>query len=91
MMFMTIATWEPEKTGDVAQRYAERGEPVVPEGVKLLGYWSDLMGGRVFTLIEAEILDPRALIEMIMPWGDLVKHEITPIMEVAEVMKVIQA
>lgn len=91
MLFMTIATWEPEKTGDVLQRYAERGDPVIPEGIKLLGYWSDLMGGRVFTLFDAEALDAKALIEMISPWSDLVEHEITPLMEVAEVARVMQA
>ena len=57
MLFMAILTWEPGKTDEVIKRRAEWN---YPEGVKRIGEWDDLAGGRSFSL--AEIDDPKAIL-----------------------------
>ena len=55
------------------------------EGVKILGEWTDLGGGRGFLLVESN--DPKALLSGSMAWGDLMKMEAVPVMETEETMK----
>lgn len=89
MLFMTIGTWDPEKRAEIIQRYIDRGEPVVPEGAKLIGWWTDLSGGRSFNLSEVD--DPNIILETAMGWNDILKLEIIPVMDAQEIMKIIQA
>ena len=60
---------------------------MVPQGLKIVGEWSCLTGGRVFRLIEGD--DSRALLGATAAWADLGKIEVFPVMNTEEVMKLI--
>jgi len=86
MQYMVIFTWEPEKRDKVIKRAQTLGiEP--PEGMKVIGRWADLDGGRTFELVETD--NPKAMLAFSLSWCDLGKIESTPVMEVAEAMKLI--
>ncbi len=84
MLFMIIYTWEPGQRNDVLKRRMGR-TPRMREGVKVLGEWSDLGGGRGFFLVEAN--DPVTLMSKTSAWTDLVKMEAVPVVETAELLK----
>jgi uncharacterized protein (UPF0548 family) len=86
MLFMTVYTYEPENREAVIKKRAEKG-PLVPPGVKLLGEWSAITGGRVFRLVEAD--DARALLAGTAPWADLGKIESYPVMVTEDVIKLL--
>jgi hypothetical protein len=81
---MVVLTWEPERTNEVVKRRTERKHP---EGLKVIGEWIDLAGGRVFCLIEAQ--DPKIILEATFAWTDLGKFECTPVMDVEDVLKLL--
>jgi len=85
MLFITIATWEPEKREQIVKR-RQQG-PMVPEGVKLIGQWSDIGGGRAFSLFETD--DPKLMMPASYAWNDIVRIEVVPVIEAEEVMKFI--
>jgi len=85
---MTIFTYEPEKRDQYIKRRAEKGA-LIPEGIKVIGNWSAIGGGRVFRLVEVE--DPKAVLAASFAWGDLGKIEIIPVMETGEAMKLISS
>ena len=82
MLIMDIATYEPDKAEDVIKR---RMEEKIPEGVKLIGEWLDIAGGRAYRLVE--VADPRLLFAMTSFWIGFVKKELVPVMETEEAMK----
>jgi len=84
MLFMVTLTWEPEKREEAVAR---RTQFKYPEGMKQIGEWTDLAGGRVFILSEAE--DPKAVLAATFAWTDLGKFEITPVMETDELLKLL--
>ncbi len=86
MLFMTVYTYEPKDREAVIKRRAEKG-PMAPQGMKILGEWSSLTGGRVFRLVEVD--DPRAMLGATAAWADLGKVETFPVMETEEVMKLL--
>ncbi len=86
MLFMTVYTYEPEKREAVIKRRAEKGA-IAPPGMKIVGEWSDITGGRVFRLVEVD--DPRVMLGASAAWADLGKIESVPVMETEEVMKLI--
>ena len=88
MLFMTVYTYEPEYREAVIKKRAEKGG-LVPPGVKILGEWSAVTGGRVFRLIEAD--DVRALLAASHPWADLGKVESYPVMPVDDVIKLLKS
>jgi Protein of unknown function (DUF3303) len=59
-----------------------------PEGVKLLGRWTeaDFSGG--FDLLETE--DPKKLIEFAYMWGDLMELSVFPVLEDQELSEALQ-
>ena len=83
---MTIYTYEPEKREAVIKRRAEKGA-MAPPGMKIVGEWSDITGGRVFRLVEVD--DPRVMLGASAAWADLGKIESVPVMETEEVMKLV--
>jgi hypothetical protein len=83
---MTIFTWDPDKRDEVVQRRAEKGA-MVPEGMKIIGEWSYIGGGRVFRLAEMD--DPKIGFAAAYAWGDLGKIEIVPVIETDEILKLI--
>ena len=86
MLFMTIYTYEPEKREAVIKRRAEKGA-MAPPGMKIVGEWSDITGGRVFKLVEVD--DPRVMLGASAAWADLGKIESVPVMQTEEVMKLV--
>lgn len=86
MLFMTIYTYEPEEREAVIRRRAEKGA-MAPQGMKIVGEWSALTGGRVFRLVEVD--DPRVMLGATAAWADLGKIESIPVMETEEVMKLL--
>ena len=86
MLFMVVYTYEPKDREAVVKRRMEKGE-MKPPGMKTVGEWSYLGGGRVFELVECD--DPRAMLGASSPWADLGKIELFPVMETEEVMKLI--
>ena len=59
MLIMDIITWEPARAEDVIKR---RVEEKIPEGVKLIGEWVDIAGGRAFRVVD--VADPKLLFAM---------------------------
>ena len=86
MLFMSIFTYEPKNREAVIKRRLEKGR-MEPPGVKVIGEWSYLGGGRVFRLIEGD--EPRAMLGATAAWADLGKIEIFPVMATEEVMKLL--
>ena len=87
MLSMNIYTFEPGQRNELLKRRMEKGM-ALPEGVKLVGEWTDLGGGRGFLLAESN--DPKAVIAAAMPWSDLMKMEIVPVIEAAELWKEVE-
>ena len=85
MLFMNIYTFEPGQRNELLKRRMEKGL-ALREGVKLVGEWTDLGGGRGFSLVESN--DPKAFIAGIMEWSDLMKIEAIPVIVTADLMKV---
>lgn len=87
MLWISIGTWGPEKRDEVTKRRMEKGN-MFPEGVKLLGQWVDLDGGRVVTLTEAD--DPSAIGLANYAWNDLMCLDGFPVMETEPLLEVIK-
>ncbi|HUU62713.1 MAG TPA: DUF3303 family protein [Dehalococcoidia bacterium] len=87
MLWMSIFTYEPEKRDEVVKRRLEIGTGL-PQGLKLIGEWTDLTGGRNFTLTEGPD-DPKLMLAAIMAWDDLGKFDNVPVMEVEEALKLV--
>jgi hypothetical protein len=84
MLFMVTLNYEPQNRDEIVKRRAEKGA-LVPEGVKTIGEWTSIGGGKVFRLVETE--DPSAMMQGVMAWGDLGKTEVLPVMDSEDVMK----
>jgi hypothetical protein len=84
MLFMTIFNYEPEMRNEVLKRRLEKG-PLVPGGMKILGEWSAIAGGKVFRLVD--VSDPAAAIAGFRAWTDLGKGEAIPVIETEALLK----
>jgi hypothetical protein len=89
MLYMTIITWEPPQRDAVLKRLATQGfKPHA--GVKVLGTWGDIHGGRVFMLEDwGDVNDPKISVQESHLWNDLCKIQPVPVMSAEEIMKVI--
>ena len=88
MLFMVTTTWEPGKRDEMIKRAKALGVES-PKGVRLLGQWADLHGGRAFRL--AEVDDPKAIFLGNLAWSDLCKIEAVPVLPLEEAMSLIPA
>ena len=61
---------------------------MVPEGATVLNMWNAAGGGRVFSLFECA--DPKAMIAWTIAWSDLMKMEIVPLVESADVLQLLK-
>jgi len=82
MLIMDTITWEPARAEDVMKH---RVEEKIPEGVKVIGEWVDIGGGRVFRLVD--VADPKILVAMTSFWFGYGKKELVPVMEAEEILK----
>lgn len=80
MKFVMTFTWtpDPQRRAEGIARFTRTGG-LPPDGVKLLGRWTqaDLGGG--FDLLETD--DPAKLAEFAYMWSDLMQLKITPVLE----------
>jgi len=81
---MSILTWEPDKRDEVIKRAQIKG--VSHEGIKILGTWIDIQGGRSFQLSE-EATDPQYSLKANYEWSDLMKIDSVRVMEAGEYFK----
>ena len=86
MIFLTIYRWKPENRKAIVARFMENGG-VPPNGVKLLSRWTDVGGGRGFTLTEAD--DPVAASAFCYTWNDLMSFEMIPVLNDEQLAKVL--
>jgi len=87
MLYMTTFTYPPERRDEVIKRRIEKGA-MIPKGMKSLGEWSDIGGGRVFRLIEVSSGDPAVALSGTRAWNDLGKIELIPVIETEQAIKI---
>jgi hypothetical protein len=84
MLVMTVFMWDPADRDDVLKRRMEKGA-MAPAGMKILGEWVDVSGGRVFRL--SEVKDAKTMMAGTLSWSDLGFVDSSPVLETDEVMK----
>lgn len=87
MLMLSIFQYDPEKRDQVVRKRLELGPPQRP-GVKLIGQWSYVGGGKVFTLIETE--NQKAAYELMMPYSNLGTFEVFPLLETEAVLEMLK-
>jgi len=91
MLYMTTITWEPPQRDAVLKRFATQGAKP-PAGVKILGMWGDIHGGKVYELSDwGNVNDPKLVVQAAHAWSDLCKIESVTVMNAEEIMKVISS
>ena len=88
MLFMITSSSLPGKSIEVFKKAVERRN-VSLEGIKVIGSWVYPGAGTAFIVCEAN--DIKALVEMTLPWRDLRQFEIVPVIETAELMKLVSS
>ena len=83
MLFMCIFTWEPEQRNEIIKRRMQGA--AIPEGVKSIGEWVELGGGRSFRLID--VPDASLALAGSLPWTDIGYLEMIPVMDSEEAVK----
>lgn len=76
MLFLVIETWRDHNTFAVYRRFQENG-PMLPDGLKYRGSWTEANLRRCFQLMDCE--DGRLLQQRVARWGDLVDFEIVAV------------
>jgi len=87
MLMLSIFQFDPAMRDAVVRKRLELGPPLKP-GVKLIGQWSHVGGGKVFTLLDAE--DPTVTYDLMVPYSNLGKFEVFPLMETEAVLEVLK-
>lgn len=86
MIFLSIYRWSPGNRDAIVARFKETGG-APPPGVKLLQRWTDVAGGRGFTLTESD--DAAASAAYCYAWTDLISFEIVPVINDEQLAKVL--
>ncbi len=86
MKFISIYTYKPEQAIAASERFRETGG-MPPEGIKMIGRWHDIGGGRGFVVYETD--DPIAMSKWTEEWGDLSAMEVVPVIDDEEAAKVL--
>ena len=86
MHFVSFYSFDPAKRDQVVARFKETGG-APPAGVKVLGRWHDVAGGRGITIYEAS--DPVAMSAWGYAWNDLMKLEVVPVVNDEQLVKVL--
>jgi hypothetical protein len=87
MLFMCTSTWDPGHANDAIKKRleVEKKGDVVPPGVKVVGEWGYVGGGKAFFL--AEVDDPSAFMGMCMQWADVMSLDVVPVLERKDIKK----
>ena len=88
MLYMNILTWDHDKRDAVMERTKKIG--MEHEGIKVIGTWVDVNGGRCFQLSE-EPADPKFSLKANFGWNDLLHIETVPIMKADEFLKLLES
>ena len=88
MLYMHILTWAPDKRDAVIERVKKIG--MEHEGIKVIGTWVDVNGGRCFQLSE-EPADPKFSLKANFAWNDLLHIETVPIMKAEEFLQLLES
>ena len=87
MLYMSVFTYKPENREAVIKKRLEIG--LSAPGVKVIGQWSYVGMGQVWTLSDAD--DSLAAYKSMAPYGALGKFEIFPVIETDQLMKALAA
>jgi hypothetical protein len=85
---MHILTWAPDQRDAVMERVKKIG--MEHEGIKVIGTWVDVHGGRVFQLSE-EPADPKFGLKANLAWNDLLHIVAVPVMKAEEFLPLIES
>ncbi len=86
MLYMNILTWDPGKRDEVIERAQKIG--FEHEGMKVVGTWIDVDGGRAFQLTEVPPdMDPMLSLKANFTWNDIIKIDTVVVMDAAEMLK----
>ena len=86
MLYMNILTWAPDKRDAVIERVKKIG--MEHEGIKVIGTWVDVNGGRCFQMSE-EPADPKYNLKANFAWNDLLHIETIRIMKAEEFLNLL--
>jgi len=86
MYFVSVYTLAPERRNAALERFKKTGG-MPPKGVKLIGRWHSVVGGRGVTVYESD--DPQAIAEWAHQWNDLIRFEIFPAIDDAGFAKLL--
>ena len=90
MLHLCIITWDPDKRDAVFKRTQERG--FEHEGVKVIGTWIDIDGGRGFQLTDVpDDIDPKLRLKANFAWNDIMRIETVRVMEAEELVKLLSS
>ena len=87
MLFMCTSTWDPGHANDAIKKRLEMEKTgyVAPPGVKVVGEWGYIGGGKAFFL--AEVDDLSAFMGMCMTLADVMSMDIVPVLERKDIKK----
>lgn len=88
MIFLVTYTISPENRDATLARFKETGG-VPPPGIKMLGRWHSVSGGKGWALSETD--DATTAYAWCLRWSDLLHFEITPVLTDEQVVKVLSA
>jgi hypothetical protein len=84
MLLMGIFTYEPGQRNEAVKRRMQG--PALPEGVKIIGEWTELAGGRTFRVVDMPD-DAKLGLAATLPWSDIGKMQFIPVMDTEEAVK----
>ena len=88
MLFICTVTIDPDARDESTERFMEHGLGA-PKGVKLRGAWISVTMQESWTVFEADSAE--AILAFYEPWTDLNVHEITPVMDFADLKSALES
>jgi len=86
MIFVTVWSYAPENRDAIQARFKATGGPP-PAGVKMLGRWHAVGGGKGVVVVESN--DPKAIAKWTQEWSDLMSFESYPVLDDGAMAQVI--
>ncbi len=85
MKFVTVWSYRPENRDQGQARFKQIGGDKPPAGIKLIGRWHALAGGKGVHVCECD--DAMALAKWVQNWTDILSVEIYPAMDDEDAVK----
>ena len=86
MLFISVYTIT-SKNRDAAQERFKKAGGKPPAGVKMIGRWHSVAGGRGVTVMEAS--DPQAVAQWAQEWSDVIHFDLYPAIDDAGFAKLL--